>query len=306
MEDQSISGFASSGTLAERIPTQGLPYDAYGEAPLSEGQRYLELSEYAQLMQAVEESSLRHKDESRRQNILLARELRTDMLTGAGNRKLLQEELEVLVAGQPGNFGVAFIDLDGLKQVNDQFGHEAGDSYIKSAVLGLLRASDKVFRLGGDEIVVLVDLQDETQEAGVRGAGTIDERLGNIVQHLQNSMETMSAEGRPVKGSIAGVAHEPGQSAEAVVMAADARMYEQKQQRKLELFRALSPEDQQVLREVAYKLSIVGMTAREAASIIDALPPELLEQPASPAQAAASIMVASTVQAHFGIPAPRR
>jgi diguanylate cyclase (GGDEF)-like protein len=93
----------------------------------------------------------------------LARQARTDPLTGLLNRRAFLEEagrrLDRLVGeGLPGT--VIFIDLDGLKQLNDCSGHEAGDAAL-ILTSGLLRRtfrpSDLVARLGGDEFAVWLD-----------------------------------------------------------------------------------------------------------------------------------------------------
>ncbi|HUO48573.1 MAG TPA: GGDEF domain-containing protein, partial [Acidimicrobiales bacterium] len=86
---------------------------------------------------------------------------RTDPLTGCANRRALQEELPHAVAsarrsGLP--LSVAMIDLDGLKQVNDEHGHGAGDATLVALVTALgsaLRGLDGLYRAGGDEFVVV-------------------------------------------------------------------------------------------------------------------------------------------------------
>jgi diguanylate cyclase (GGDEF)-like protein len=86
-----------------------------------------------------------------------------DALTGLANRALIVDRLEHMVLrarrdNQPP--GVLFIDLDGFKEVNDTFGHVAGDSLIRQAaqrIAACARASDTVGRMGGDEFVVLLE-----------------------------------------------------------------------------------------------------------------------------------------------------
>lgn len=80
-----------------------------------------------------------------------------DALTGLPNRTVLQRDLAHLL-GEHKPFALFFIDLDGFKSVNDQWGHETGDLLLQAAaqrMLGVVRAEDRVIRLAGDEFVVL-------------------------------------------------------------------------------------------------------------------------------------------------------
>jgi diguanylate cyclase (GGDEF)-like protein len=85
-----------------------------------------------------------------------------DPLTGLPNRTMILERLDGLVtrARHGADAAVLFIDLDRFKDVNDTLGHEAGDQLL-CAVAGrlalLVRASDTVGRLGGDEFIILVE-----------------------------------------------------------------------------------------------------------------------------------------------------
>ena len=80
-----------------------------------------------------------------------------DTLTGAPNRRALMERLrDAAASGQM--YAVAFVDLDGFKQVNDQFGHAVGDEVLVHTydrLRSAVRATDTVARLGGDEFCVL-------------------------------------------------------------------------------------------------------------------------------------------------------
>jgi diguanylate cyclase (GGDEF)-like protein len=85
-----------------------------------------------------------------------------DVLTGLPNRFLLNDRLS-MVLSRAGRFdtvlGVLMIDLDGFKEVNDSFGHHAGDLVLREVAARLvccLRQTDTVARLGGDEFIVLL------------------------------------------------------------------------------------------------------------------------------------------------------
>ncbi|SFL82316.1 GGDEF domain-containing protein [Rugamonas rubra] len=85
-----------------------------------------------------------------------------DSLTGLANRALFADRLEQALAGarrDQQHLALLFIDLDGFKPVNDQFGHGVGDLLLKEVAQRLLRSvrhSDSVARIGGDEFVVLL------------------------------------------------------------------------------------------------------------------------------------------------------
>lgn len=86
----------------------------------------------------------------------------TDPLTGCANRRALEDDLERAAAGanRTGlDVCVAVIDLDGLKQINDTNGHAAGDASLRDLAVALrsaVRETDTVYRVGGDEFVVLM------------------------------------------------------------------------------------------------------------------------------------------------------
>ena len=96
-----------------------------------------------------------------------------DGLTKLPNRILLEDRLNQEVenakrSGKP--FSVLYLDLDGFKQINDAFGHQAGDLLlIESAqrIRGVVRSRDTISRVGGDEFVLLVDASDPADSANL-------------------------------------------------------------------------------------------------------------------------------------------
>ena len=105
-----------------------------------------------------------------------------DALTGLATRVLLQDRLNVALDGarrRRTGLAVLMVDLDRFKEINDTYGHQAGDEVLRVTairLLGVVRKVDTVARLGGDEFVVLLpDLADP--QSGVRIAATIVEKL---------------------------------------------------------------------------------------------------------------------------------
>jgi diguanylate cyclase (GGDEF)-like protein len=90
------------------------------------------------------------------------REAATDLLTGLATFRVLRDRLshEVERSKRSGDrFTVLFLDLDRLKEINDRYGHEAGNEVLRAVALeirGAVRASDLAARYGGDEFVVIL------------------------------------------------------------------------------------------------------------------------------------------------------
>lgn len=87
-----------------------------------------------------------------------------DKLTGAFNRHKWDEQLrmELNLAERGGVFSIALLDVDYFKKVNDQFGHQTGDKVLQTLTEHLtrrLRKTDTLFRLGGEEFVILLPQQ---------------------------------------------------------------------------------------------------------------------------------------------------
>jgi diguanylate cyclase (GGDEF)-like protein/PAS domain S-box-containing protein len=148
-----------------------------------------------------------------------------DSLTGLPNRNLLADRVasamsRALRNGRP--FALLYLDIDGLKAVNDTAGHAAGDEFVRAVARALqraLRKRDTIARLGGDEFVVIVEEVD-----GHRGAAKVADKL------LTACRRTRAADtGQPVTVS-AGISLFPrhGASMEALLQRADAALYQAK------------------------------------------------------------------------------
>lgn len=92
----------------------------------------------------------------RKNEELLERLSYEDSLTGLFNRNCFNQAVAKLKENVPESLGVVYLDLNGLKLVNDTYGHEAGDKLIQTAARIIKKAFGKnTFRIGGDEFVVL-------------------------------------------------------------------------------------------------------------------------------------------------------
>jgi diguanylate cyclase (GGDEF)-like protein len=103
-------------------------------------------------------SQARAREELATERDLLARLVRTDPLTGGPNRRAWEDEVTTRSASHGAGY-VLSCDIDRLKEVNDRFGHAAGDALIRAAFTVLrasVRDTDLVARVGGDEFVVFL------------------------------------------------------------------------------------------------------------------------------------------------------
>lgn len=97
-----------------------------------------------------------------------------DVLTGLPNRSLFLEHLEQGIKEAERNkttFVIVFIDLDGFKEINDHYGHKAGDQVLirlAKTFTSILRKNDIVARFGGDEFVAFFEISDEKDTQIIR------------------------------------------------------------------------------------------------------------------------------------------
>jgi diguanylate cyclase (GGDEF)-like protein len=188
------------------------PFDA-GElrARLRTGRRILELHE--ELVQARDR---------------LQYQASHDAMTGVWNRAAIQEILQAEVARAQREkipAGILLLDLDHFKQINDQYGHLAGDSVLREAarrMKGRLRAYDSVGRYGGEEFLVVLPGCDQTAAAhqAERLRQAISEKLFDV------------PEGEiPVTISIGATStsRDGGGEIDSLLRAADAALYRAKE-----------------------------------------------------------------------------
>ncbi|WP_125932082.1 putative bifunctional diguanylate cyclase/phosphodiesterase [Thiosocius teredinicola] len=150
-----------------------------------------------------------------------------DALTGLPNRYMLDEQLWLRIA-EAGRFkrklALLFIDLDNFKTINDSFGHEAGDTLLKSVAdrMGTcLRGYDLLARFGGDEFIVLL--------SSIGSVDEVEHVAEKIIRALEPRIEVVGQE--LVVSSSIGISMYPddGGSPGDLLRKADAAMYTAKE-----------------------------------------------------------------------------
>jgi len=174
---------------------QQLPVaEALFEMSLFEGPRLQEITDTAREilmvrnLRALEEVQTLQSRASRleEENVELKQESSRDALTGVFNRRHFEESLlaEFATARRHGwPLSVIFVDLDRFKQVNDSFGHQAGDDMLREVsdlLVKGLRDSDQVARYGGDEFVLLLPGIDADNAAQVGARLVSEARLRRV------------------------------------------------------------------------------------------------------------------------------
>lgn len=153
----------------------------------------------------------------------------TDEMTGLPNRRAFVDAIRrsVAEAGRYGDAGVViFVDLDGLKGINDAHGHAAGNAAIEAVARALqatVRATDLVARLHGDEFAVLLARSDPR-------------RTSQLVARLRTQLDNVSfRHGNrrlKVSASLGATCYGSGVTVEDILASADHAMYEAKQVRR--------------------------------------------------------------------------
>jgi diguanylate cyclase (GGDEF)-like protein/PAS domain S-box-containing protein len=200
-----------------------------GPLPVEVSARIVEMRGRSLCLAVIRDVALRKEREDRLQGISMR-----DDLTGLLNRRgfLMRLDKIALIAGQRGaNILIVYIDVDGLKRVNDLMGHAAGDVVLLAAaeVLRLtFREDDLVARMGGDEFVAMAVLghpDDERLDQDTimnRFEGLIAAKRAELGEEYQFSLSCgMAVVGQEEVGRI-----------DELLARADKRMYEAKRTRK--------------------------------------------------------------------------
>lgn len=145
-----------------------------------------------------------------------------DPLTGIGNRRTLMNEIEIALANYKRHdtqCGLLLLDIDHFKLINDTHGHAEGDRVLVEMarlVWSISRRTDRLFRLGGEEFVLLLP---NIGPPGLESAGN------NLVRTVAAQLR---CHGKPVTISIGGALIEPGDDSISWMHRADVRLYQAK------------------------------------------------------------------------------
>ncbi len=199
-------GLTSGGALFV-APGLGVMLQAYGASAVLIVALY-HFADLHQRMAAMEETArtMRH----------LAN---TDALTGLANRRQAEEHLarELRRAERYGRvFSLVMVDIDHFKELNDRFGHQAGDAVLvelAQRLSGLVRASDTIARWGGEEFLLLAP------ETRLEDARRLAE---NVRGHVGDQV---LAERFEVTVSLGVASYRPGDTVASLVARADAALY---------------------------------------------------------------------------------
>ncbi len=157
----------------------------------------------------------------------IAHSAQHDALTGLPNRVLLNDRIRSAISIAPRHdkkVAVLFLDLDGFKQINDTLGHALGDKLLQqvaSRLMGCVRGSDTVSRMGGDEFVVLLSEVERPEDSAITARRMLEAVSAPYSIDRHELHVTVSI----------GVAAYPddGLDAETLIKNADAAMYQAKE-----------------------------------------------------------------------------
>ena len=149
-----------------------------------------------------------------------ARYAHYDQLTELQNRRAYEETIEQLAKNLPAGCRVIAVDINGLKETNDTVGHHAGDELIIGTAKCLCRSftgTDRIYRTGGDEFVVIVTDEEYDVEAAL-----------NRLKRYSADWKGKQIHGLSISAGVASA--EEFDDIDTILKAADQRMYESKRE----------------------------------------------------------------------------
>lgn len=209
--------FTNLNTLAERMSKRSVIYKEFDSSLIGWFRaQYIAVTglqdQFIYTIQDIDD--VKRKEES------LVRISNTDELTKLLNRRAYEEELKKLRdEGMSDNLVLYYVDINGLKQVNDDLGHNAGDEIIEGTadcIRSAVGDNGKIFRTGGDEYQIIIDTDENPNDIKKRILDTVSEWSGKIVKSLAVSV------------GYAGVKDNPGCRIEDLEHKADEQMYLEK------------------------------------------------------------------------------
>jgi len=147
-----------------------------------------------------------------------------DSLTELPNRKNMLEHINMLLANKNEKFAVLFIDLDGFKNINDKFGHQAGDNVLKAVAFRLkssISSTNTTFsRIGGDEFIIILE--------NIKSSSYVEE-VASMVNRCLEQHFTYNNNNMLIGASIGiSIFPEHGTDSDTLIKNADLAMYEVK------------------------------------------------------------------------------
>ncbi len=179
-------------------------------------------------LNAVKIGNMRNTIKEERDSISkLQTEYETDHFTGFKTRKYITELIDTYIKDEE-DFYISFIDIDGLKKVNDEYGHVEGDFYIKnvSLIIEEIFNSDEISRYGGDEFLIVG--KSKERYLPTKKALYCFENVAAISKNYQKDYNTS------ISYSILMVNSSNKLTSAELIKEADERMYEFKRSRKKE------------------------------------------------------------------------
>ena len=150
-----------------------------------------------------------------------------DALTGVNNKASfdrIKARLDWDIMNKKAQFALVMVDLNYLKKINDQYGHDAGDTYIKTTceIISSVFEHSPVFRVGGDEFVVVLENNDYTER---------EKLMGELTDRIEAASKDASKDaGERVSAAVGIAIYNPSRDddSDSVFRRADNTMYENK------------------------------------------------------------------------------